>query len=165
VTGVEAYSLDKDSFLRLIEGTPVEAHIRAVAALRSGETWKVIQANPFLNGISSSQVTQLEAALEPVEAEAGQVLLREGAPCDGVWLVAEGRVDVVKEGRVLETAVRGVLVGNVFEARDGQPASRGAVAATDVRLFSIGREALGRFLTDNPGVTMKWLFAAEEGSA
>ena len=162
-TNVEAFSIDKESFLRLIRGTPVEQSIQTIAATRDGVSWSVIKANPFFRDLSSSQVTQLETILSAVDVRDGEELAAEGKKYDAVWLIVEGEVESFRKGAKVRKFGKGDLVGNVFEIREQRPSAFSYRTASDGKMFKIGREGMSRFLVDNPGVLMKMLFEEKSG--
>ena len=81
------------------------------------------ELNAFLLGIplfaAIDEITRLELAeqLEPVHVAAGDVVLRQGDPGDGLFLVVSGRlrVSVAADGteRVLHDLGRGAIVGEI----------------------------------------------------
>jgi CRP-like cAMP-binding protein len=163
-TTVEAYSIPKDSFLRLIRGTKVEADIRSLASRRDGSTWSAIKSNRYFHELASSQITLLESMMEPVPIAAGETLLKQGEIPDSVYLPAEGSFELVFDGSA-HPLEKGELAGNFFDTRDRRPSKTGIRSVTEGRVFRIRREDMIRFLTDNPGVLMKMLFDEKERSA
>lgn len=163
MTSVEAYSIDKESFLRLIDNTTVEDNIRRVASIRDGVTWNVIKANPYFKNLSSSQVTQLEALLQPCGRKRGDVLQEEGETVSVLYMVIEGLVEESRGGRNGAVFAKGDMLGDFFAYKDGRPSPVKLTAKTDLRLYQIRPEALLFFLENNPGVYMSLLFDKGQG--
>lgn len=159
LTNVEAYAIDRDSFLRLISGTPVEKNIRQLAATRNASTWTVIKANPFFSGLSSFQVTQLEAMLKPEEVKSGRVLFREGEKADVIYLLSEGTVTVTRGGKTVRQCAKGDMIGDICAVKDRKTLDRTYTAVTDAKLYRVDCRDIVAFLEDNPGVYMNLMFA------
>ncbi len=73
----------------------------------------------------------------------GELVFREGEPGGHLYIVAEGQVDIVAGGQVLETVEAGGIVGELALI-DDKPRSARAVAHTDCVLAPITRQ---HFLT------------------
>lgn len=67
---------------------------------------------------------------------AGQTVFNEGDPGDFMYVVQEGEVDIVINGRVIETVAAGGVVGELAMI-DNSPRSATVVARTNVRLVAI----------------------------
>lgn len=67
---------------------------------------------------------------------AGEVIFNEGDPGDVMYVVQEGEVDIVLNGRVIETVSAGGVVGELAMI-DNSPRSATVVARTDARLVPI----------------------------
>lgn len=160
-TTVEAYSIAKDPFLRLIRGTPVETAIRTIAANRDGLTWSVIRSNPALKDLASSQITRLESMIEPFVVSAGEAVLSEGRIPEAVLLIAEGEFEELPTGRRLG---RGAFAGPYSDVRDRRPSRHTVRALTDGKIFRIPRDKMAAFLAEAPGVLMRLIFDEKEAS-
>lgn len=69
----------------------------------------------------------------------GQVILREGEPGDRLYIVAEGQVDIMINGKILETVEPGGILGELALI-DDQPRSAMVVARTDCVLTPVSRQ-------------------------
>lgn len=68
----------------------------------------------------------------------GQTIFREGETGDRMYIVAEGQVELVMDGRLLETVEPGGILGELALI-DDQPRSATAVARTACLLAPISR--------------------------
>ena len=73
----------------------------------------------------------------------GQTIFRKGEPGDWLYIVVEGRVDIVIDSQLLETVEPGGILGELALI-DDKPRSAMAVARTDCVLAPISRQ---HFLT------------------
>ncbi len=158
VTNVEAYSINRDSFIRLIGNTDVEKNIRKLASIRNEQTWTVIKSNPFFKNLTSSQVTRLESILKPFSAEKGSVLFEEGKKSDHIFLLIDGCVVESKRENIIRSCEKGDIIGEVFAVKDGKALKTTFRADTPVTLYRIEGQDIISFLRDNPGVFMNMMF-------
>ena len=155
---MEAYSIEKASFLRLIHNTKVEETIRQVASVRNGVTWNVIKSNIFFKDLSSSQVTQLESIMNPVEIKKGSFIIKQGDMIDSTYILIEGDVAVMRGNGVLSKRKKGEFVGYVLDMKEGKPSEKSYQAVSGVKLYKIKKDDFLKFLDDNPGVLMEMMF-------
>ncbi len=67
---------------------------------------------------------------------AGQSIFTEGQPGDFMYAALEGEVEIVKQGKVLETIRPGGIFGEMALI-DGQPRSAAAVAKIDSKIAMV----------------------------
>jgi CRP-like cAMP-binding protein len=96
------------------------------------------------------------------QARAGEILWREGDPCEHVAFIIEGQVDIKKEtefeGKQVIVGVygKGSIVGELG-LLDGKPRAVTAVALTDTDLLLLTRQNLDRLLELYPELGIKLL--------
>ena len=142
---------------------PEERRIRIETDLDHGLQWCEEQLLATLdNGAESHStpeaVTTLFASpafanyLEPVHVGPGDVVIRQGAPSDDLYLVREGEVTVrldSPEGKRLRTYGPGTVIGEVALYLRS-PRTAWVVADTTARLDRLSRPALERMAADQP---------------
>ena len=79
----------------------------------------------------------LEAA--PVHAQPGETVVAEGDPGDRFFVIAQGRVQVTREDRLLRELVPGEWFGELALLRD-VPRTATVTAETEVSLWAVGRD-------------------------
>lgn len=163
LTNVEAYSIDKYSFLRLINNTKVEKNIKQLASTRNESSWIAIKSNPFFKNLSSFQVTQLESILTQVNFNKDTVLFEEGEKTDHIFILIEGCIDIMEKGKHSRNCEKGEIVGDIFAIKNNQPIGRTYKASAGSNLYKINGKDIIAFLEENPGVFINMMF--EKGAA
>lgn len=158
VTNVEAYSINGESFKRLIGNTIVEQNIRKLANVRNEQTWTVIKSNPFFKNLSSFQVTGLESKLKPVEFESGEILFESGKKSDHIFLLIDGTVKLYRQDNEISLSDKGDIIGDVFSIKDNKAIKFSYKTETHVKLYRIEGKDILSFLRENPGVLMNMMF-------
>jgi CRP-like cAMP-binding protein len=136
----------------------VEKNIRQLAATRDASTWNAIKSNPSFKGLSSFQVTQLEAILTPYDAPEGTVLFREGDLADHVFILIDGCVEACRKGQCVKICEKGDILGDIFAIKDNKTIDITYTALKDSKLYRIDGRKVLQFLKDNPGVYMNLMF-------
>jgi CRP-like cAMP-binding protein len=84
-----------------------------------------------------------------VDVEPGNALFREGESGDTMFVVIDGAVDVVHDGRVIETIGPGGLIGELALI-DTTPRSATAVASVPSRLVCVGKQEYTFLVQEHP---------------
>lgn len=159
LTSVEAYAIDKASFLRLIQDTIVEVKMRQLAKVRNELSWKVIKSNQFFKDLSSSQITQLEQYCKLKEYKKADIVINPDKIQNYIYLLIEGVVER-DDGKKYDRM--GDFIGEICNLLENKPATSKFIALTDIKVYEIEKEKILSFLSDNPGITMNILFAKQE---
>jgi CRP-like cAMP-binding protein len=80
---------------------------------------------------------------------AGQTLFGEGDPGDVMYVVQEGEVDIIIQGRLVETVGPGGVVGELALI-DGSYRSGSAIAKTDCKLVALDETRFKVFVHNTP---------------
>jgi CBS domain-containing protein len=119
---------------------------------------------PFDN-LDAVVLDRVAAAVEIQQVPAGAVILAEGTtPVEHLWVVADGAVEIVHEGRVLDLLGEGEVFGHA-SMLSGLPTGFEARAAEDAVCYRIPADAAQELLTGPAGlryVTRSLLESAPE---
>src|SRR4051794_40208682 len=88
---------------------------------------------PLFRGAGGRELRAVAAAGDLVDVRAGRALCRAGRRALETYLLVDGMVDVVIDGRTVASLRRGQIVGELGVI-DGEPRSADVIAATDVRV-------------------------------
>ena len=125
------------------------------AALRA----QLLERTHWADDFSYPEILRLAGYLQTRPFAKGAVVFREGERDATLFVIAEGKVGIVKAGgskRDLPIATLGVgaTLGEMALV-DGLPRSAGAVALEQLVLLAITRQALDRLTTDHPQLAVK----------
>lgn len=121
----------------------------------------VLQQTTLLAGLSQPELQMLAARTVRKLFSAGELLFSEGEPCNGMHIIARGKVRIFKtsvSGREQVLALNGpgesIAELPVF---DGGPYPASAVAIEDVEIAFISRRDFQAYCTEHPEVALKVL--------
>lgn len=86
--------------------------------------------------------------MEPLTVQTGIELIRQGDPGDRFFVIAEGEVEIVKDGRLIATRGSGDSVGEIALLRN-VPRTATVRAATELRLLALDGEVFVSAVTGN----------------
>ncbi len=121
----------------------------------------VLQKTALLAGLSQPELQLLEARTVRKLFSAGELLFSEGEPCNGLHIIARGKVRIFKtslNGReqVLAINVPGESIAEI-PVFDGGPYPASAVAIEDVEIAFISRRDFQAYCLEHPEVALKVL--------
>jgi uncharacterized protein YhbP (UPF0306 family) len=108
------------------------------------------------NDLPPEQVSTIAAALKVVNADAGTVIVRQGAPADKFFIIVDGEVEVMRkddgETRSVASLGRGQFFGEMAILRD-MPRTATVQAVTPTTLFAMDRESFRSLVAQSLGTT------------
>jgi MFS family permease len=100
---------------------------------------ELLRAIAIFAPLPQPTLEHLASALAPVTVRAGEEVFRQGDPGDRFYVVSDGEVDVLMDGRHVRTEGRGDYFGEIALLRD-IPRTATVWAKTDARLLALPRE-------------------------
>jgi Cyclic nucleotide-binding domain len=127
---------------------------RRLARIDSRATVPVVEISllrslPLFAPLGAPALEALARALEPVGAPAGTAVVRKGEPGDRFYAVADGRLEVSRDGRILRRLGRGEGFGEIALLED-IPRTADVTAVTDVRLYALRKTDFLPAVTGHP---------------
>lgn len=107
----------------------------------------------LFGGLDGEQVATVAEQATEVDFAAGRVLARQGEVGTGFFIVAEGRVRVVRDGETLATLGPGEFFGEL-SVLDGQPRIAQVVAEEPTRCLALASWDFERVLLDHPPLAL-----------
>lgn len=98
----------------------------------------------------------------PLEAKVGEVVWREGDPCEYVAFIVSGKLEIKKDTEFADKQVvlgvygPGAIAGEVCFA-DHQPRAVSGIALEDTSMIIITRESLEKMISARPELGVKFL--------
>jgi len=104
-----------------------------------GPQLALLRSIPMFSLLPPPVLERLSWQLIPVDVPAGTVIMREGDAGDRFYIIADGRVAITSQGRMLADRGRGGYVGEIALLRD-VPRTATVTAISDTRLLALERE-------------------------
>jgi CRP-like cAMP-binding protein len=101
--------------------------------------------------LTPAGLERVASHLEPLHAERGQVLMRQGDHGDRVYLVEGGALEVLRDGSHVADLGPGSVVGEIALLRD-VPRTATVVAVIESDLFMLGRDEFLRTVAGDAAV-------------
>jgi NTE family protein len=111
---------------------------------------------PILADLEDELLERVAGEVSQVAVPAGAWIMREGDPADSMFIVREGRIEVLHEGSpetLLRVLRRGDVLGELALLREGRRTAS-ARALRDTELLKLGRAAFQRLIEQVPGFAL-----------
>jgi nitroimidazol reductase NimA-like FMN-containing flavoprotein (pyridoxamine 5'-phosphate oxidase superfamily) len=106
--------------------------------------------------LPAGNVATIASKLQTMEVDAGEVIVRQGAPADKFFIIVDGEAEVLREGdgeaETLNTLGRGDFFGEIAILRD-LPRTATVRAVTPVTLLAMERDAFRALVAESLGTT------------
>ncbi len=122
---------------------------------------ELLEKTQWANEFGFGEIERLAAYMQSRHLERGRLLFREGDRDATLFVIASGKVGIIKAGanhhdHPIATLGPGHTIGEMALV-DGQPRSAGAVAVEDVVLLVVTRADLDRLTDEHPRLAVKLL--------
>jgi uncharacterized protein YhbP (UPF0306 family) len=122
-----------------------------------GLDFKREQVYSVFTGLPRQASLGFTGELQPINVAAGEIIVRQGAPADKMFIIVKGDVSVVRDEpdgskTELETLSDGQFFGELAILRD-TPREATAKAETDVMLLAMQRETFQKLVAGSLGAT------------
>jgi len=109
----------------------------------------VLRESSLFMGLSGEELYPVAEIAEGRILGLGEVVIREGDPGDALFVVASGKLDVVKGAAKLRELGAGAVFGELA-LLDGAPRAATVIAASDAQLLRIPRAEFEALLDESP---------------
>ncbi|MGH0035042.1 MAG: cyclic nucleotide-binding domain-containing protein [Myxococcota bacterium] len=145
-------AVDRPQVWELTKAHP-EALSLLLRTLRVRMVDRLVRTNPLFAVFGRARRGAFARQFRMLEVQDGAVVIRQGLPDQGLYVVLAGSLDVVEEGprgeKVLATLGHGELCGE-FSALCAQPATANVVARGKAWLFALSHGRLMKIARQNP---------------
>lgn len=108
----------------------------------------------FFSGLTTFELTQISRITERATFKQGEDIVKQGTTCDAVYILKEGSVNVIKDGKLLITLDKGSPIGEISFV-DGGPRSASVTAETDSVLIKIPLNAFAELMNKEKDIACK----------
>jgi CRP/FNR family transcriptional regulator, cyclic AMP receptor protein len=116
---------------------PLTPHHVATTLLLGLQNTSPYQGEAEVKSMSAIQLLRNEKDVIPYAA--GQTIFKDGDPGDAMYVVLEGTVEIVHNGKWIEDVSDGSIFGEMALI-DDQPRSASAIAKTDAQLARVNQQ-------------------------
>lgn len=153
-TDCKVLVLRRNAFHFLVRETDTIIRLKQLGSMQMSESWQVINNNTCLEALTSTQKTSLQSMLQPRKLIKGEVIWRiVHVPTEAI-LVVQGSL-IFAEAETMVPFKRGAFVGEFKAMLTGTNCSTTLVASDNSEIYSVDKEKLLKFLTDNPGLLLR----------
>ncbi|MDX6226035.1 MAG: hypothetical protein QOE64_2411, partial [Frankiales bacterium] len=111
-------------------------------------TVDLLRAAPVFAPLPAAVLAQLAKAARTVAVPAGEVLFEEGTKADSLYIVKTGRLEVVRDGQVVDEVTRGGVVGELG-LLTGEPRAATVRGRRDSELIRVARTSFTKAVGSN----------------
>jgi MFS family permease len=109
---------------------------------------EVLRRVRLFQALNAPQIERLARRIEPLHADQGVAIVREGEPGDRFYVIAAGEVEVSANGKFLRTLGAGDCFGEIALLHN-IPRTATVTARTDVDLYALDRPGFAEALSQN----------------
>jgi CRP-like cAMP-binding protein len=120
------------------------------------QTVTALEGVPLFAGFSRRHVERLAKATDELVYAPGDTIVEEGMLGETLFVVMEGKANVIRGGRKIAEVLPGEFFGEL-STLDGGPRTASIVAATPVSVIRLFRHTLLDLLRDEPRLTLDLL--------
>jgi CRP-like cAMP-binding protein len=114
---------------------------------------ELIAACPLFTGLAPEQLQMVAEQAEEVDFPSGRVIARQGEVGTGFFIVADGRVRVVRDGEILAVLGPGEFFGEM-SVLDGQPRVAAVIAEEPTSCLALASWDFERVLLEHPALAL-----------
>ena len=110
-----------------------------------------------VSGLPAQQADTVVASLQPLEARAGDTIVRQGGPADRFFVLVDGTAELVREESGSETQIASLGPGTVFgelAIMHELPRSASVRATADAKLLALERDTFRELVSQSLGITV-----------
>jgi CRP/FNR family cyclic AMP-dependent transcriptional regulator len=116
---------------------------------------------PLFSGCSKKELRTIATLADEIDLRRGKVLMRQGAPGREFFVLLEGTVEVVRDGKQVTTLGEGDFFGELALISN-IPRTATVTATSPIRTLIVFGRDFRRLLEEDAGIAMKVLGAMAE---
>ncbi len=122
----------------------------------AAEYVQLLRRVPLFAGLSDAALDSIARQLSERSYETGAVIVKQGESGVGFYLIADGKVEVQQDSRVLRTMGPGEFFGELALMED-MPRTASVIARAQTRCLQLVRWNFRAILKENPDIAIRVL--------
>jgi CRP/FNR family cyclic AMP-dependent transcriptional regulator len=122
---------------------------------------ELLSTVPLFSGCSKKELRQIASIADEIDLHSGKVLTRQGAPGREFFVLLDGTVDVVRDGKQVNTLGAGEFFGELALVSN-IPRTATVTATSEIRALVVVDRDFRRLLKDDTSIAVKVLGAMAE---
>jgi CRP/FNR family cyclic AMP-dependent transcriptional regulator len=127
--------------------------------LRRNEKVELLRKVPLFERCSKRELAEIAKLADEIDLKEGKELIREGARGREFFVLLEGKVDVLRDGRRINRLGAGDFFGEIALVAPSEIRTATVTATTPVRTLVVTAQNFKRLLEGSPEIKLKVLEA------
>jgi CRP-like cAMP-binding protein len=116
----------------------------------------LIKSVSLFEGLRRGEIEEIAQLVDEIEVPAGKVLMRQGETGNEMFVIASGRFEVERDGRVINTLGPGSAIGELSMIAEG-PRTATVRALEPSKLLVAGHREFHSLMDGHPAIRMRIL--------
>jgi CRP-like cAMP-binding protein len=154
-TELDAIVIHRNRFVNFVTGTEFGRVLQRVIASRDENIWNLLVESKTFARLTDYQRMWMETCLQPRAVDGDTVIVAQGDPFPGLFIVQSGEVVVSQDGEEVGRVGRGEAIGMLDDVLRSASSGFRFFASEPVNLLCLSKDDADDFVERNPGIAMR----------
>ena len=129
--------------------------------LRKNRKIELLKSVPLFTGCSKKELERISMIADEIDFRSGKTLIREGARGREFFVLADGTVEITRQGKRVDTAGPGDFFGEMALLAD-QPRNATVTTTSEVDALVVSAQSFKSLVERNPLIALKVIRAVAD---
>jgi CRP-like cAMP-binding protein len=129
--------------------------------LRKNRKIELLKSVPLFTGCSKKELERISMIADEIDFRSGKTLIREGARGREFFVLADGTVEITRQGKRVDTAGPGDFFGEMALLAD-QPRNATVTTTSEVDALVVSAQSFKSLVERNPLIALKVMRAVAD---